>query len=211
MVNGREAICLYDTGASGVAVKEYLVKPEMYTKKWVTCILADGRKARYPTANIDIVSKEFKGKTRAIVMKDLVKDLIVNPSLYKHKVDKVNTRNVGISVKLDEKPNAEFRSVGIDEVRNTLDHCSTLDECRLDNALTENAQQIAKPGVIVGAMSICTKEVAEVELAMCQTRSQARCDENSERNLKYPKLPKMYLSREEIIQLQETDETLNKY
>ena len=43
MVNGREPICLYDTGASGVAVKEYLVKPEMYTKKWVTCTLMEGR------------------------------------------------------------------------------------------------------------------------------------------------------------------------
>src|SRR6218665_1236104 len=121
---------------------------------------------------VDIVSKEFKGKTRAIVMKDLVKDLIVSPSLYKRKVDKVNTRNVGISVKLDEKSNAEFRSVGMDEVRYTLDDCSTLDECHLDNALTEKVglQQIAKPEVIVGAMSICTKEVAEVELAMCITR-----------------------------------------
>ena len=51
MVNGKEAEGLYDTGASCTAVKEHLVRPEMYTKKWVTCILADGRKARYPTAS----------------------------------------------------------------------------------------------------------------------------------------------------------------
>jgi len=43
-------------------VKDNLVKPEMFTKKWVTCTFSDGRKARYSTADIEIVSREFKEK-----------------------------------------------------------------------------------------------------------------------------------------------------
>lgn len=44
-------------------------------------------------------------------MKGLAKDLIVSPMLYERKVSKVKTRNVGISARLDEKPNAAFKSV----------------------------------------------------------------------------------------------------
>lgn len=56
----------------------------MFTRQWVTCVFANGSKARYPTADIEIVSRDFKGKTRALVIKDLVKDLIVflSPTLY---------------------------------------------------------------------------------------------------------------------------------
>lgn len=140
----------------------------------------------------------------------------------------MNTRNVGISVELDKETNADFRSVKEDEAKNTLD------DRQQDDVKAEIAQEIAKlveftdghhddvkvkqalentkSGVLTEVTSIrfCAKKAMEVVLAEYNTRSKSRLERKEETSLKYPKLQKMDLSTEEIIQLQVSDESLKK-
>ena len=96
MVNQRTVKCLYDTGASCVAIRKGLEKPEPYTGRTVTCILANGVKKKYPTAWINIQGEEFTGKAEALVVENLVEELIVGPSLYKKA--RVMNKSVGSTV-----------------------------------------------------------------------------------------------------------------
>ena len=81
MVNGHKAACLYDTGATGVAVKTNLVNPDQYIGKNRTCVFTNGTKQKYPVARIKIKGECFTGETEAIVVDSLVTDLIIGPKL----------------------------------------------------------------------------------------------------------------------------------
>lgn len=48
----------------------------------------NGLKRKYPIAIVDIGGKEFSGKAEAVVIKDLMLDLIVGPQLYKKEIGK---------------------------------------------------------------------------------------------------------------------------
>lgn len=48
----------------------------------MVCIFANGMKENYPTAIVESRGKNYIGKTEAVVVESLVKDLIVGPSLY---------------------------------------------------------------------------------------------------------------------------------
>ena len=93
LVNGKQVKALNDSGATCVAIRKGLEKPYQYTGRKMVCRFANGTKVKYPTALIDIKSKEFEGKAEALVIKNLVKELIVNPGLYEKKPKRIGCTN----------------------------------------------------------------------------------------------------------------------
>ena len=139
LVNRKTLRCLYDTGASCVAIRKGLEKPKPYTGRKVTCILANGIRKKYPTAWIDIQGEEFVGQAEALVIEDLVEELIVGPSLYE-KVCVINrsdveTWDVGTNTDLDFETSNE--EVGREETHKLVGNSH--------QAKTENNVRVNKP------------------------------------------------------------------
>lgn len=103
-VNGKDAYSFSDTGVSKVAVRRILVKQSQYTVKKVLSRFANGTSDEYFTAIIDIDGKGFKGQVAAIVIPNLIKDLIVLPSLYARRRNEkeFSTRQIGINTHEEE-------------------------------------------------------------------------------------------------------------
>src|SRR6218665_3039483 len=148
-VNEIEATCLFDTGDSCVAVKQNLVKPDKYTKECVTCNFANGVKVKCPTALVKIKGRGFSKETRALAIKDLVVDLIVNPE-FRGKgmigIGKVNTGNVAIT-----KDMSKVAQVGHRSESATFRECS--ESTKQDGAVA----QVAKVRATSDNRSVCVE------------------------------------------------------
>src|ERR1700733_1437861 len=101
LVNNKPAICLWDTGASTNAIREEFVKPNLYTGEKQSCRMANGDKGVYPVAMIEIDGDEYKGKTKAIVIPNLVVDMIVGPNLYDKPKTKVVKKCCDVSMQTE--------------------------------------------------------------------------------------------------------------
>src|SRR6218665_2068630 len=146
-VNGIEATSLCDTGASCVAVKECLVTPDKYPGERVTCTFANGVKVQCPTAIVKVEGRGFSKETRALVIKDLVVDLIVNPEFCGKEMigsDKVNTRNVAITTDM----------IKVVEVGNRS-RSATVRECSESSQQDEAVARVAKERATTDNRSVC--------------------------------------------------------
>ena len=77
MVNGKSVECMRDTGCSTVVVRHGLIEANQLTGKQEACVLIDGVVKYYPTAIIDLDTPFFKGKTKALCMKNPLHDVII--------------------------------------------------------------------------------------------------------------------------------------
>lgn len=187
-VNGKDAYSFYDTGASKVAVKRELVKQNQYTGKKVLCRFANGTSDEYPTAVIEIDGEGYQGQVEAIVIPNLIKDLIVAPSLYarRRKEKEVSTREVAINT------NGE-------EVERVM---ATRDESIKNKVTAEEAMRTAEG----------ENETQDEIIAVYGTRSQSGPEgPRVERPLNWPALPDLKLTPQEVKTMQQEDATLNKY
>src|ERR1700733_12447945 len=101
LVNGIKANSLYDTGCTCTVVKAKYVRPGMYTGEEQSCRLVNGHRESYPVAMIQIESPEFTGKTKAIVMPNLIEDIIVGPRLYSKGKAEVVVQSCEIAVQTE--------------------------------------------------------------------------------------------------------------
>src|SRR6218665_2882027 len=148
-VNGIETTSLCDTGASCVAVKECLVTPDKYTGERVTCTFANGVKVKCPTAIVKVEGRGFSKETRALVIKDLVVDLIVNPEFCgkgMKEIDKVNTRNVVITTDMSKVVEVGNRS-----------RSATVRECSESSQQDEAVARVAKERATTDNKSVCVE------------------------------------------------------
>ena len=76
-VEGVEVDVLRDSGCTIVVVKKSLVPKSKFTGKESICLLANGLVYGYPEAIINVKSRYFTGKTRAICMPNPIVDLII--------------------------------------------------------------------------------------------------------------------------------------
>src|ERR1700733_14035208 len=101
LVNGIKANSLYDTGCTCTVVKAKYVRPGMYTGEEQSCRLVNGYRESYPVAMIQIESPEFTGETKAIVMPNLVRTLLLGPRLYSKGKAKVVVQSCEIAVQTE--------------------------------------------------------------------------------------------------------------
>src|ERR1043165_8935867 len=76
-LNGKEAECLYDSGATCCVVKRNLIDRSALTGKETLCTLIDGSTRLFPTANVTIEGEYFTGQIEALVMENPMKPVII--------------------------------------------------------------------------------------------------------------------------------------
>jgi transposase InsO family protein len=201
LVNDQKVKALHDSGATCVAIRKGLEKPYQYTGRKVVCIFANGTRETYPTALIDIKSDEFEGKAEALVIDNLVKEIIISPGLYESNVTRGGARkeftidNVKKNVHKRVTFKEDYLQIGesdIHEGKKDGGQNTTLRTCVIEQSKAERPEERVLAGYNTRAHDKDSKELKE-------------------RQLKGPILPDLKMKPEEIIALQMKDETLNKY
>ena len=204
LVNGQTVRCLYDTGSSCVAVRKGLEKPRPYTGRKVTCVFANGMREDYPTAWIDIQGDEFVGSAEALVIENLVVELIVGPSLY----EKARIIQKPVMKTIDVGTNTEIATETMlkkDSRERTINDHKVLND---DKAKIKEPED--SPIEQDGRAQI--EETTEERLAAYNTRTHVAEDKKRiEKPLKWPTFPNLKMKPEEIVEMQMKDETLVKY
>ena len=76
-VGDRKVQLLSDSVCNSALVKESLLKRDELTRKTVSCVLADGTRKTFPTAQIEVSTPFFVCKIDALCMKTPVNDLVL--------------------------------------------------------------------------------------------------------------------------------------
>jgi len=77
MIDDRNVSVLRDTGCSTVVVKRDLVNEDQMTGGTETCILIDGTVRRTPVAEIEIETRYYSGRVKAVCMENPLYDVIL--------------------------------------------------------------------------------------------------------------------------------------
>ena len=81
-VNGRSVEYMRDTGSSLTLIQENYVKPEDYTGKKVSVLLADRCVRFYPEVSIEISSPCYSGTIKALALKYPVHTLVIGNNIF---------------------------------------------------------------------------------------------------------------------------------
>lgn len=77
LVNGKEVICLRDTGCNGVVVKREFVSKNQFTGDYGYMLLVDNTVRKAPFAIIEVDSPYLKGEVKALCLPNSMYDLVI--------------------------------------------------------------------------------------------------------------------------------------
>src|ERR1700733_1817002 len=144
MINSKPGICLYDSGATCNAVKEGFVKPNMYTGDKLTCRMANGSKGVYPVASVELNGKAYKGKIKAIVMPNLMVDVIIGPGLYDITKPKVIKKCCEVAVQTDDIEIMPQMSLNENDLLNVMKTEEVIAVCETRSHTEETKHRLPK-------------------------------------------------------------------
>ena len=198
-VNGRNVTVLRDTGCNAVVVRKSLVDDSQVSGEFQPCILMDGTVRRFPIAFVDVHTPYFTGNVKALCMNNPVYDLIignVNGVRMSDGVEGRTKETSGSNVKTATEVDTEDTRRGVD--------VETQTETGTDGGVKET-------GVVMESEGQTMDSTTHASIgASVETRGMKRKKEQPWRRLKTPDGIEIAATRDEMLQEQRRDVTLEK-
>lgn len=212
-VNDVETEVLRDTGSTTCVVRTSLIRPDQMTGKSDLCMLIDGAVKRYPTAMVSLDTPYYKGVTKVLCMDSPVQDIIVGniPGALGPEVGErmmlmqsessftcnTKTHKTLLNSDIDEQCEITTGTDGNDTSETQVKVVN--DECVVDDVLTSDVDDEV-------LYDSCIETTAAV-----QTRAMKAQEDKPPKLLKVTNVSGLDVTREQLIEMQQSDVTLKRY
>ena len=212
-VNDVETEVLRDTGSTTCVVRTSLIRPDQMTGKSDLCMLIDGAVKRYPTAMVSLDTPYYKGVTKVLCMDSPVQDIIVGNipgALGPEMGERVMLPQSGSSFTCNTETHKTLLNSDSDwQCGNNTDMdgddiCETqLEVVNDDSVIDDVVTSEVNDDVLHDS---CNETAAAV-----QTRAMKAQEDKPPKLLKVTKVSGLDVTREQLIEMQQSDITLKKY
>ena len=214
-VNGRKTRFLRDTGSSITLCRTSLTKPEDYTGKKVSVLLADKCVRFYDQVKLNISSPFYKGSVLGLSIESPVCDLVIGNDIFQSKnIPEINHDTDDVMIDECEKPfrnTVIFENSALIPAEGRIGHFDKHLECENEIEVANDAdlsRPNSTPELINSQVSDCVEN--ETNCAV-QTRSQVKRESRKPKPLQHKVVDDLNVTSAEFEKLQKEDPTLQKY